>query len=60
MIKSKKVVVLGGGSFGTVLANLAASNGYDVTLWVRDAEQALQFSLRASTQDDNQYLHPRN
>ena len=27
----KKIAVLGGGSFGTVLANIAASNGYDVS-----------------------------
>ena len=30
MKENNKVVVLGGGSFGTVLANLAASNGYEV------------------------------
>tara|TARA_B100001029_G_C14950661_1_gene388568 strand:+ start:268 stop:531 length:264 start_codon:yes stop_codon:yes gene_type:complete len=35
MNKSKKVVVLGGGSFGTVLANLAASNGYQVAEGIR-------------------------
>ena len=35
MKENNKVVVLGGGSFGTVLANLAASNGYEVSLWVR-------------------------
>ena len=34
MKENNKVVVLGGGSFGTVLANLAASNGYEVSLWV--------------------------
>ena len=44
MKKIKKVVVLGGGSFGTVLANLAASNGHDVSLWVRDSEQALRIN----------------
>ena len=32
-MKNHKICVLGGGSFGTVLANLAASNGYDVSLW---------------------------
>jgi len=32
----KKVAVLGGGSWGTVLANLAALNGSKVTLWMRD------------------------
>ena len=40
----KKVAVLGGGSFGTVLANIAASNGYDVSLWVRDSDQALRIN----------------
>lgn len=30
------LTVLGGGSFGTAMANLAAKNGCDVTLWVRD------------------------
>ena len=32
----RKVAVLGGGSWGTVLANLAALNGSKVTLWMRD------------------------
>ena len=41
---TNKVAVLGGGSFGTVLANIAASNGSDVYLWVRDAEQALRIN----------------
>ena len=35
MTAKKQVAVLGGGSFGTVLANIAASNGYQVSLWVR-------------------------
>ncbi len=34
-----RVAVLGGGSFGTVLAHLAAANAHDVRLWMRDAEQ---------------------
>lgn len=34
-----KVAVLGGGSFGTVIANLAASNGCATTLWLRDPQQ---------------------
>jgi glycerol-3-phosphate dehydrogenase (NAD(P)+) len=33
------VAVLGGGSWGTVLANLCASNVQDVRLWARDEEQ---------------------
>ena len=54
MDRSKKVVVLGGGSFGTVLANLAASNGYQVTLWVRDSEHA----LRINSEGANTTYHP--
>jgi len=54
MKKIKKVVVLGGGSFGTVLANLAASNGHQVSLWVRDSEQA----LRINSEGANTTYHP--
>ena len=54
MDTSKKVVVLGGGSFGTVLANLAASNGYKVALWVRDSDQA----LRINSEGANTTYHP--
>lgn len=54
MHKSLKVVVLGGGSFGTVLANLAASNGYKVSLWVRDSEHA----LRINSEGANKSYHP--
>ena len=36
-MKSKNISVLGGGSWGTVLANLASSNKHDVTLWMRDS-----------------------
>lgn len=34
------VTVLGGGSFGTTLANLMATNGVPARLWLRDEEQA--------------------
>ncbi|MDB9997301.1 NAD(P)-dependent glycerol-3-phosphate dehydrogenase [Gammaproteobacteria bacterium] len=50
----KKVAVLGGGSFGTVLANIAASNGNEVALWVRDADQA----LRINSEGANSTYHP--
>ena len=36
----KKVAILGGGSFGTVIANIIARNGYRASLWMRDNEQA--------------------
>ena len=35
-----KISVLGGGSFGTALANIVACNGYRSYLWMRDAERA--------------------
>lgn len=34
--KTLKFAFLGGGSFGTAMANLAAKNGCNATLWVRD------------------------
>ena len=46
-----KVAVLGGGSFGTVLANIAASNGFNVSLWVRDADQALRINSEGANTD---------
>ena len=36
----KTVAVLGGGSFGTALAQLAAREGQKVRLWMRDSKQA--------------------
>jgi len=39
-LKNNKITVLGGGSFGTAIANMIASNGHPVTLWMRDAENA--------------------
>ena len=37
-MKSKNISVLGGGSWGTVLANLASCNQHNVTLWMRDSK----------------------
>ena len=51
---NKKIAVLGGGSFGTVLANLSASNGFQTSLWVRDTEQA----LRINAEGTNTTYHP--
>jgi glycerol-3-phosphate dehydrogenase (NAD(P)+) len=34
-----KIAVLGGGSFGTIIANMLAVNGHSTTLWMRSAEQ---------------------
>jgi glycerol-3-phosphate dehydrogenase (NAD(P)+) len=51
MNTDNKVAVLGGGSFGTVLANIAASNGFSVSLWVRDADQALRINSEGANTD---------
>lgn len=40
MTTNKPVAVLGGGSFGTALANLLAANKQRVLLWMRDEQQA--------------------
>ncbi len=40
MSDSLTVAVLGGGSFGTAIANIIAANGHHTYLWMRDAERA--------------------
>lgn len=40
MTTSRPIAVLGGGSFGTALANLLAANKQQVLLWMRDEQQA--------------------
>jgi len=44
MSSSAAVAVLGGGSFGTVIANMIAEKGREVRLWMRDAEAAAQIN----------------
>lgn len=34
----QNIIVLGGGSWGTALANLLAKKGYSVTMWLRDSD----------------------
>src|SRR4051812_9213560 len=34
----KRIAVLGAGSWGTVLANVLADNGHDVTIWARNED----------------------
>lgn len=48
-----RVAVLGGGSFGTVLANLAAENGHATTLWLRDAAQLAELQ---TSHENSRYL----
>ena len=51
--KKHKVAVLGGGSFGTVIANVVANNGYPVTLWLRSEAVAAQIQ---SSGENSAYL----
>lgn len=48
-----KIAVLGGGSFGTVIANIIAENGHDVSFWMRSAEVAAEVN---SSHENAQYL----
>jgi glycerol-3-phosphate dehydrogenase (NAD(P)+) len=34
-----EVAIIGGGSFGTAIANIAAGNGFVTHLWMRDEQQ---------------------
>jgi glycerol-3-phosphate dehydrogenase (NAD(P)+) len=47
------LAVLGGGSFGTVIANTIASNGYETYLWMRDVEKATRCQ---KTRENAEYL----
>lgn len=49
----RKVSVIGGGSFGTVIANIVAQNGYDVSFWMRS--EALAAEVNAQ-HENSQYL----
>ena len=40
MAEDNTLAVLGGGSFGTAIANIMAGNGYPTYLWMRDTEAA--------------------
>lgn len=48
--KMTKIAVLGGGSWGTALANVAAENNNDVRLWTRTATQADEINSQHTNQ----------
>ena len=52
-MNKNKLSVLGGGSWGTVLAYLASLNGNEVTLWMRDEEVAKEIN---NTKINSRYL----
>ncbi len=53
MTEQQPIAVLGGGSFGTAIANLLAENGQRVMLWMRDQQQAEAIRL---TGENPRYL----
>ncbi|MFD2643529.1 NAD(P)H-dependent glycerol-3-phosphate dehydrogenase [Pseudomonas japonica] len=53
MTEQQPVAVLGGGSFGTAVANLLAENGVGVRQWMRDPEQA---EAMRTTRENPRYL----
>ena len=48
-----KTAVIGGGSFGTVVANIIALNGHDVQFWMRSGELVNQVN---QLHENKQYL----
>lgn len=48
-----KVAVLGGGSFGTVIANISAQNGHAVSFWMRSEELVSEVNRQ---HENTQYL----
>lgn len=52
-MKSFRIAVLGAGSFGTVVADIAASNGHQVCLWMRSERQLLELQ---QSQINSKYL----
>lgn len=50
---AQTVSVLGGGSFGTVIANIVAQNGYQVNFWMRNKVLVDQVN---ATRENAQYL----
>lgn len=47
------VSVIGGGSFGTVIANIVAGNGYQVNFWLRNEESAAEINEK---RENSRYL----
>ncbi len=46
MTDKHKVAIVGGGSFGTAIANIVADNGHDVCLWMRNAERVAEVNAQ--------------
>src|SRR5690606_32046546 len=51
MAAGEIISVLGGGSFGTAIANITAANGHPTSLWMRDAARAEQCQRQRENAD---------
>lgn len=52
-LKNYKIAVIGGGSFGTALAHVVASNQFETHLWMRDQQRAREAQ---SSRENKHYL----
>ena len=46
-----KITIVGGGSFGTAMSNIAANNGYNTVLWMRSEERAKRCQVERENSD---------
>ncbi len=53
MKKPARVGVIGGGSFGTAIANIVAGNGHDALLWMRNPARIAEINTQHT---NNEYL----
>ena len=42
LVSEMEVAIVGGGNFGTAIANIIARNGHTTHLWMRDPQQVAQ------------------
>lgn len=52
-MSNSKIAVIGGGSFGTVIANITAENGFAVSFWMRSEDRADRLNR---LRENSQYL----
>ncbi len=53
ILNTKIATVLGGGSFGTAIANILAANGFQVRQWMRNSQAIIEIN---STHENKKYL----
>ena len=51
MSQQHRVAVIGGGSFGTAIANIVADNGYPVCLWMRNTDRVEEVNTKHTNRD---------